>query len=367
MPDLQTRIHQLKIQASGDFEKGQNAEELYQTKVHYLGKKGELTSILKELGSLSPEERRPIGTLANQLKQELEACYELRLGSLKKDSIQKTLTSQNMDLTLPGFKFPRGYLHPITQVLDEMKDLFKRMGFDIYEGPEIETDYYNFEALNIPKNHPARDMQDTFYLSGLGDRESGIGSRDSLKTNPELRTPNPESLLLRTHTSPVQIHVMENHKPPIQMVAPGVVYRCDSDATHSPMFHQIEGLMVDRNINMAHLKGVIQVFLKEIFKSDIKVKFRPSYFPFTEPSAEVDIGCVMCDSKGCSVCKNSGWLEIMGCGMVDPNVFKSVGIDSEEYTGFAFGIGVERVAMLKYGISDIRLFFENNKRFLDQF
>lgn len=341
MPDLQTRIHQLKIQASGDFEKGQNAEELYQTKVHYLGKKGELTSILKELGSLSPEERRSIGALANQLKQELETCYELRLNFLKKDSIQKTLTSKNIDLTLPGFKFPRGHLHPITQVLDEMKELFKRMGFDIHEGPEIETDYYNFEALNIPKNHPARDMQDTFYL--------------------------PDGRLLRTHTSPVQIRVMENHKPPIQMVAPGVVYRCDSDATHSPMFHQIEGLMVDRNINMAHLKGVIQVFLKEIFKPDIKVKFRPSYFPFTEPSAEVDIGCVICDGKGCRVCKNSGWLEIMGCGMVDPNVFKSVGINSEEYTGFAFGIGIERVAMLKYGISDIRLFFENNKRFLDQF
>lgn len=342
---LAEKIHSLKNEALTFFDQAQSEEDLYQTKVRYLGKKGELTEILKNLGQLPPSDRPILGALANQLRSDLEEAYQKRTGQIKEAKIRKNLEADRIDLTLPGFQLPHGSLHPVGTVLSDMKDIFKRMGFDIFEGPEIEDDYYNFEALNIPPDHPARDMQDTFYLGG----------------------PN-GTKLLRTHTSPVQIRVMEKEKPPIQMVAPGVVYRRDSDVSHTPMFHQIEGLLVDRGISLAHLKGVIEVFLRAIFSPQIKVRFRPSYFPFTEPSAEVDIECVFCKpSPSCRICKGSGWLEVMGCGMVHPAVFEKVGINPKLFTGFAFGIGIERVAMLKYGINDIRLFFENDLRFLEQF
>lgn len=335
------KLENLEAEAAGQLLKGNSEDELYQIKVKYLGKKGLLTDILKELGGLPQEDRPQVGARANQLKEVLEGSYATRLGNLKSEALTQSLSAEKIDVTLPGISAPHGSIHPISQVLSQMKDIFRRMGFDIYEGPEIETDYYNFEALNIPKDHPARDMQDTFYL----DSEH----------------------LLRTHTSPVQIRVMEKVKPPIRMVAPGAVYRKDSDVSHSPMFHQIEGLVVDVGITLGHLKGILESFLGQIFHPGIKVKLRPSFFPFTEPSAEVDIECVLCAGKGCRVCKQTGWLEIMGCGMVDPAVFKFMKIDPEKYTGLAFGIGIERVAMLKYGINDIRLFYENDRKFLEQF
>lgn len=336
------KIEALKSQAGGAFLQGKTEQELYEIKIRFLGKKGLLTDILKDIGQLSPEDRPVIGQLANQFKQELDQGYQSRLDALKTEGLQKALESQKQDVTLPGLDLGQGRRHPISQVLMDMKAIFVGLGFDVCEGPQIEDDYYNFQALNIPPDHPARDMQDTFYLQG--------GSR-----------------LLRTHTSPVQIHVMENRKPPIQIIAPGVVYRKDSDVSHTPMFHQIEGLMVGEGISLAHLKGVLEVFIREFFKKEIPVKLRPSFFPFTEPSAEVDIGCVICEGKGCRVCKQTGWLEVMGCGMVHPEVLRGVKINPEKYTGFAFGLGIERFAMIRYGVTDIRLFFENDLRFLKQF
>ena len=372
---LINKLTDLKEEAISAFSQVGSEEELYALKVRYLGKKGLLTDILKDLGLVGAEVRPIIGAKANELKGELQETYERQTLELKNRKIQAALLAEKIDVTLPGVPLMRGKVHPISRVLSEMKEIFSKMGFTICEGPEIETDFYNFEALNIPADHPARDMQDTFYLG------VPMGGNVGAYCN----TP----LLLRTHTSPVQVRVMQKQKPPIQMVAPGAVYRRDADVTHSPMFHQIEGLMVDRGITMAHLKGVLEVFLGKIFKPGIKVKLRPSFFPFTEPSAEVDIQCMFCEksfapspclrppspSRGegrgegeiCKVCKGSGWLEIMGCGMVDPAVFKFVHIDPKIYTGFAFGIGIERVAMLKYGISDIRLFYENDVRFLEQF
>lgn len=316
-------------------------EGLAALKLEFLGKKGGLTEILKMLGTLSPEERANVGKKANEVKLELQNLLEARESGLKQDLVRQKLESEKIDVSLDGVSALVGSHHPVMQVLNQAKEIFRRMGFDIADGPEIETDYYNFEALNIPANHPARDMQDTFYF--------------------------PDGRLLRTHTSPVQIHVMENQKPPIAMVAPGVVYRCDSDQTHTPMFHQIEALVVDEGITMAHLKGVTQEFLRQLFETELNIRFRPSFFPFTEPSAEVDMSCVFCKGSGCRVCKQTGWLEIGGCGMVDPEVFRYVGIDADKYTGFAFGMGIERVTMLKYGINDLRLFFENDIRFLKQF
>ncbi len=341
MSDLQKKIEELAAEAFKAFAASLSEETLYQSKVHYLGKKGVLTDILKEVGRLSPAERPLVGVLVNRHKDALESLYQSCVQKLKNAEVSRQLQSQKIDVTLPGIYLSSGSLHPITQMMAVLKSVFRRMGFDTYEGPEIESDYYNFEALNIPQNHPARDMQDTFYFS------------------PEV--------LLRTHTSPVQIRTMKDNPPPIAMIAPGTVYRCDSDVSHTPMFHQIEGLVVDQGINLGHLKGVIQTLLNEIFEADIAVRFRPSYFPFTEPSAEVDIGCVICNKKGCRVCKQTGWLEVMGCGMVHPKVFASCDVDSEKFSGFAFGMGVERIAMLKYGINDIRLFFENDHRFLRQF
>lgn len=316
-------------------------EGLAALKLEFLGKKGGLTEILKTLGTLSPEERASVGKKANEVKFALQNILDVRESELKEALVRQKLESEKIDVSLDGVPALVGSHHPVMQVLNQAKEIFRRMGFDIADGPEIETDYYNFEALNIPANHPARDMQDTFYF--------------------------PDGKLLRTHTSPVQIHVMENQKPPIAMVAPGVVYRCDSDQTHTPMFHQIEALVVDEGITMAHLKGVTQEFLRQLFETELNIRFRPSFFPFTEPSAEVDMSCVFCKGGGCRVCKQTGWLEIGGCGMVDPEVFRYVGIDANKYTGFAFGMGIERVTMLKHGINDLRLFFENDIRFLKQF
>ncbi len=315
--------------------------ELEKCRVQYLGRKGELTEILKEIGRLPSEERPELGRLANSIKIELTQQIELKNAELKKQREEKKLSETKIDITLPGRPFSQGHLHPLTQTLEECLSIFLRYGFQIAEGPEIETDYYNFEALNIPKNHPARDMQDTFYLS--------------------------HDLVLRTHTSPVQIRVMEKFKPPIRVVAPGAVYRHDEDVSHTPMFHQIEGLLVDEGVSMAHLKGVLTTFVRHFFSPDTRVRFRPSFFPFTEPSAELDIECVLCGGEGCGVCKQSGWLEVMGCGMVHPSVFEAVRIDPRKYSGFAFGMGIERITMLKYRINDIRLFFENDLRFLRQF
>jgi phenylalanyl-tRNA synthetase alpha chain len=314
---------------------------LDEMRVRYLGKSGLLTVQLKSLGKLPPEERPQAGQAINQAKRELEALIEARKGTLEQELLQQRLACERIDVTLPGRGRGHGGLHPITRTLERMTELFAGAGFSVAEGPEIEDDFHNFEALNIPAHHPARAMHDTFYFD--------------------------EHLLLRTHTSPVQIRVMKESEPPLKIIAPGRVYRCDSDLTHSPMFHQVEGFLVDRDVSFADLKGVLYDFLNRFFERELRLRFRPSYFPFTEPSAEVDIECVMCGGKGCRVCKQSGWIEVLGCGMIHPEVFRHVGIDSEKYTGYAFGMGVERLTMLRYGVNDLRLFFENDLRFLRQF
>jgi phenylalanyl-tRNA synthetase alpha chain len=315
-------------------------EELKQTR---LGRKGPLSLLLRGLGKLPGTDRKGAGEAINKVKQHIEAALEDALCKLKQSERAARIETEKIDVTLPGRACNSGSLHPVTQTLNEVESIFTALGFSIAEGPELESDYYNFEALNIPKNHPARDMQDTFYAEG--------------------------DLCLRTHTSPVQIRFMENSKPPLRVIAPGTVYRRDSDVTHTPMFHQIEGFMVGEGITFSELKGVLTHFLQELFGTEKKVRFRPSFFPFTEPSAEVDIECVICGADGseCRVCKGTGWLEILGAGMIHPNVFKSVKYDSTKYTGFAFGLGIERIAMLKYGINDLRLFFENDLKFLRQF
>lgn len=320
----------------------QNETEIEAIRVKYLGKKGELTAILKQMGSLSPEERPKMGALVNQAKQELEELINSKKNELKSAEQLKKLAEETIDITMPAKEIKSGKLHPLNTVLDDMINIFQSMGFDVVDGPEVETDHYNFECLNVPADHPARDMQDTFYLA--------------------------ENLLLRTQTSAAQIRTMETRKPPIRVICPGRVFRADEvDATHSPVFHQIEGLVVDKGVTMCDLKGVLEEFAHEIYGSDTKVKFRPSFFPFTEPSVEVDVTCSECGGKGCRVCKGSGWIEILGAGMVHPNVLRSCGIDPEEYSGFAFGIGLDRLTTTRYKISDIRLLFENDKRFLDQF
>ena len=310
-------------------------------RVRYLGKKGALTEQLKNLGKLSPEERPRAGAIVNQAKEALQEKLGARKQQLQTAARDNQLSREVVDVTLPGRGVRQGGPHPIMRTLERLETLFTRMGFAVADGPEIEDDYHNFEALNIPANHPSRAMHDTFYFDA--------------------------HRLLRTHTSPVQIRYMEQHKPPLRVIAPGRVYRCDSDVTHTPMFHQIEGLMVDEDVSFADLKGVLGDFLMQFFEKSLKLRFRPSHFPFTEPSAEVDISCVICGAKGCRVCKNTGWLEVLGCGMVHPEVFRHVGIDSERWSGFAFGLGVERLAMLRYGVNDIRLFYENDLRFLQQF
>ncbi len=314
---------------------------LDQIRVQYLGKKGELTQQLKALGKLSAQERPAAGQAINKAKAQLSAAINQRRDALQASAVADQLKAEAIDVSLPGRRSDSGGLHPVTRTLERIEAFFHSIGFDVVEGPEIEDDYHNFEALNIPAHHPARAMHDTFYID--------------------------EHTVLRTHTSPVQVRVMESEQPPIRIICPGRVYRCDSDVTHTPMFHQVEGLVVDTDVSFPNLKGMVEQFLTVFFEKPLGVRFRPSYFPFTEPSAEVDIECVICSGKGCRVCKNTGWLEIMGCGMVHPKVFEHSHIDAEKYTGLAFGMGVERLAMLRYGVNDLRLFFENDLQFLRQF
>lgn len=319
----------------------QDTKQLDLVRVEYLGKKGKITAYLKQLGDVSPDERPVIGKEVNQAKQAVSALIQSQGEQLREAAMQAALKAETVDVTLPGRDTDTGGLHPVTRTLQRIESYFRNIGFQIAEGPEIEDGEHNFTALNIPAHHPARAMHDTFYFDA--------------------------DLLLRTHTSPVQVRVMKEQEPPLRIVAPGRVYRCDSDLTHTPMFHQVEGLMVDEHISFTDLKGILADFLQAFFEKPLNVRFRPSYFPFTEPSAEADIECVICDGEGCRVCSHSGWLEVLGCGMVHPNVFEHVNIDSEKYLGLAFGMGVERLAMLRYGVNDLRLFFENDLRFLKQF
>jgi phenylalanyl-tRNA synthetase alpha chain len=328
-------------QAEAELRNAETEEELLTVRTRYLGRKGLLTGLLRNIGNVAPEERPEFGKRCNEVKESLSARIDQLLAGMAASKREEGLLRERIDVTLPGRGVHYGSLHPVTQVREEICRIFAGFGFSVVEGPEVELDYYNFEALNIPKNHPARDMQDTFYIE--------------------------DNIVLRTHTSPVQVRIMEKTKPPVRILSPGRVYRRDSDISHTPMFHQIEGLLVDRGVTFGDLKGVLTAFLKQVFGDKTALRFRPSFFPFTEPSAEVDIRCVMCSGRGCRVCGQSGWLEILGSGMVDPEVFKNVGYDPEDFTGFAFGLGLERIAMLKFGISDIRLFFENDMRFLEQF
>lgn len=340
---MQEALRKMKEAAHQRIVKAADSAELKEIKVQYLGKKGEITRILRGMGQLDPKERPIVGNIANQVKENLVQALRDREEILKDEARQAEYTRESLDVTLPGVPLRQGHPHPITLIMEEVKGIFMGMGFRVEDGPELETDYYNFAALNIPRDHPARDMQDSFYLT--------------------------EELLLRTHTSPVQARVMEKMVPelPIRVIVPGKVYRRDDDATHSFMFHQVEGLAVDKKISLSDLKGTLLSFARQMFGPEQKIRLRPSYFPFTEPSAEVDISCVMCKGRGCRVCGSTGWLEILGAGMVHPRVFRMSGYDPEAVTGFAFGMGVERVAMLKYGIDDLRMFYVNDLRMLRQF
>ncbi len=331
-------IKEIENQALDELEKVSEPGDVESLSIKYLGRKGLVTTFLRNIANLPENERPDAGKNANLLKAKLKKLFKKTIDEL---GLQKSGSDDFIDVTLPGRSLTRGHLHPVTKISREISEIFLKLGFDIAEGPEVETDYYNFEALNIPKYHPARDMQDTFYIS--------------------------DSIVLRTHTSPTQPRVMEKSQPPVRIIAPGKVYRCDSDITHTPMFHQVEGLMVDKNVSFGDLKGILTTFIHQIFDEETSLRFRPSFFPFTEPSAEVDIRCVICKGKGCRVCSKTGWIEILGAGMVHPAVFENVGYDTEKYTGFAFGVGIERLAMLKYGIDDLRKFFDNNMRFLGQF
>lgn len=331
----------IQEQASAAINQAQDVAQLEAIRVDYLGKKGQLTEILKGLAGLPAAEKPKVGQLVNIAKREIAALIEEKMMALKEQELEKKLQSEKIDVTLPGRNNASGSLHPVTQVKQRINDYFSRMGFDIVDGPEIESEFYNFEALNIPGHHPARAMHDTFYFG--------------------------DGHLLRTHTSPVQIRTMEKKQPPLRLIAPGRVYRCDSDLTHTPMFHQVEGLLIDKEATMAGLKGLLQDFFAFFFGRELALRFRPSYFPFTEPSAEVDIECTQCNGKGCRSCKFTGWLEVLGCGMVHPNVLKSVNISPEDYQGWAFGMGMDRLAMLYYGIDDLRMMFENDLTFLNQF
>lgn len=334
-------LEALRKQALAEVESATDLKRLDEVRVAWLGKKSQLTEIMKTLGSLPAEERPQAGAKINVVKQAIQEAIDAVKATLESAEINRKLAQEAVDITLPGRRQIAGGLHPVTKTIERITEFFSDLGFNVVEGPEIEDDYHNFEALNIPAHHPARAMHDTFYI-------------------------NPTTVL-RTHTSPVQVRTMKAQQPPIRVICPGRVYRCDSDLTHTPMFHQMEGLLVDKDVSFADLKGIVQNFLKVFFEKELAVRFRPSYFPFTEPSAEVDIACVMCDGNGCRVCKQTGWLEVMGCGVVHPNVFEHANIDSEQYTGLAFGMGIERLAMLRYGVNDLRLFFENDLRFLQQF
>jgi phenylalanyl-tRNA synthetase alpha chain len=340
---MQEELKSIAEKARLEINQAESAEELKAVQVRYLGKKGRITAVLRSMGSLPAAERPVVGKLANQIRDDLIAEIAKREDQLRDLARSRQVAAERLDVTMPGIPQPLGHLHPLTLVMDEIAEIFLGIGFNIAEGPEVETDYYNFEALNIPKDHPARDMQDSFYFGS--------------------------DILLRTHTSPVQVHTMVKTAPnvPVRIIAPGKVYRRDDDATHSPMFHQVEGLAIDRNISLSDLKGTLLLFVRQMFGAHQQVRLRPSFFPFTEPSAEVDMSCVICAGKGCRVCKETGWLEILGAGMVHPRVLEMSGYDPEEYTGYAFGMGVERIAMLKYGIDDLRLFFKNDLRMLRQF
>lgn len=338
MKDALERIKQEALLALGN---ATEAVELNQIRVSYLGKKGQLTGILRGMGSLSPEERPILGKLANDVRETIQDAIQRRMEEIEQEQLNARLIEESIDITMPGRAIRRGRRHPITLVLDQIKRIFTGFGYSVVEGPEVELDYYNFEALNVPPDHPARDLQDTFYIT--------------------------DDILLRTQTSPVQVRVMEKQEPPVRIIAPGKVYRCDADVTHSPMFHQVEGLVIDEDITFGDLKGTLAVFARELFGQDRGVRFRPHYFPFTEPSAEMDISCIMCDGRGCRLCSNTGWIEILGAGMVDPRVLEMVNYDTKRFGGFAFGLGIERIVMLKYGLDDIRLLFDNDARFLKQF
>lgn len=339
---MKAQLEAIEKKAFEELTAAQDLKDLDAVRVKYLGKKGELTAILKQMGKLSAEERPVIGQLANQVRAQIEERLEETKTNLEAHLLDQRLATETLDVTMPGKRSVLGKKHPITIVLDELKEIFIGMGFDVAQGPEVELDYYNFEALNIPKDHPARDTQDTFYIN--------------------------DNVVLRTQTSPIQIRVMEKQKPPIRIIASGRVYRSDAlDATHSPLFHQVEGLVVDKNITMADLKGTLEVFVKRLYGEESVVRFRPHHFPFTEPSAELDVQCFNCHGEGCRLCKGEGWIEILGCGMVHPKVLENCGIDPEEYSGFAFGMGLERLVMRRYNIDDLRLFYENDARFLNQF
>ncbi len=339
---MKNQLEEIRRRAEESLQNANLPQDIEKLRVKFLGKKGELTLILKQMGRLSPEERPAVGQLANEIRSSLEQKISAKIELINEKIQAEKLAREKLDVTMPGKVKKLGSRHPLSVVLDEIKEIFVGMGFEIVDGPEVEYDYYNFEALNIPKDHPARDTQDTFYIT--------------------------DNILLRTQTSPVQIRVMENKKPPIRMISPGRVYRSDAlDATHSPLFHQIEGLVVDKGITFADLKGTLEAFVKLLYGEDSVVRFRPHHFPFTEPSAEVDVQCFSCRGEGCSLCKGEGWIEILGCGMVHPKVLSNCGIDPEVYSGFALGLGLERVAMRRYGIDDIRLFYENDVRFIEQF
>jgi len=338
---MRDKLKELRDQALEALRASSAGDEIAGVKQRYLGRKGPFASLIKDIAGMPPQERREAGEAVNSVKREVEDAAERLMAEYGARERHERLRTETIDVTLPARPPLTGSLHPVTRVMDEVEGFFLSLGFDVAEGPEVELDYYNFEALNMPPDHPARDMQDTFYIGA--------------------------DVLLRTHTSPVQIRVMEKKKPPLRVIAPGTVYRRDSDITHTPMFHQVEGFMVGESVTFGELKGVLNAFLKNIFGEATQTRFRPSFFPFTEPSAEVDIRCVMCAGDGCRVCRQSGWLEILGCGMIHPQVLRAVDYDPEMFTGFAFGLGIERITMLKYGIDDIRLFFENDLRFLRQF
>ncbi len=341
-------LDEILTDAAREFAAVTSLPVLDQVKARYLGKSGAVTALMKGLGALPVEARKQQGARINEVKEQVETLLKARREALQREALERQLAAESIDVTLPGRGDAPGGLHPVTRTLARIERLFASIGFAVADGPEIETDFHNFTALNIPQNHPARAMHDTFYLAGDGATDGGR--------------------LLRTHTSPVQVRYMQQTRPPIRIIAPGRVYRCDSDVTHTPMFHQVEGLWVDETVSFADLKGVLAEFMARFFERDnLAVRFRPSFFPFTEPSAEMDIACVICGGDGCRVCSHTGWLEVLGCGMVHPNVFGHVGIDAERYQGFAFGLGVERLAMLRYGVDDLRLFFENDMRFLRQF
>lgn len=335
------RLEQLFQNAKTRLGAAEDLEDLNQLRVKMLGRKGEITLLLRGLKDLQAEERARVGKRANEIKAQLEGLIQERAEELQQSQLEKRLKEETIDVTLPGVPLPRGSKHPLTRINEEILQIFTGMGFSVAEGPEVELDYYNFEALNLPPDHPTRDMQDTFFIT--------------------------DDILLRSQTSPVQVRVMEKQRPPVRIIAPGKVYRVDFDATHSPMFHQVEGLLVDEHTTFGDLKGILGAFIEAIFGEGRGIRFRPSFFPFTEPSAEIDVECIMCNGSGCRVCSNTGWLEILGAGMVDPRVLQMVGYEVDRYQGFAFGMGVERIAMLKYGIDDIRLLFENDMRFLNQF